>query len=58
MMIEEYEQDILVRGEYYDKEEKVPVSTVEEGEGLATLFDAEGNFVQKVHYLHGTPQQD
>ena len=56
MLIEEYDQDKLVRGEYYNKEEKFPISTVDQGDGLCTLFDAEGNFIQKIHYLHGIPQ--
>lgn len=58
MMIEEYDQDTLVRGEYYNKDNKLPISTVEESSGLCTLFDADGNFIQKVTYLHGKPQLD
>jgi antitoxin component YwqK of YwqJK toxin-antitoxin module len=58
MMIEEYDQDVLVRGEYYNIEEKFPVSIVEQGEGTCTLFDAEGNFFRKVQYWHGKPQLD
>ena len=56
MLIEEYEQDKLVRGEYFVKGEKLSVSEVTNGAGLATLYDGEGNFIQKVAYLNGKPQ--
>lgn len=55
MMIEEYEQDKLIRGEYYSKREKEPVSEIKEGRGTATLYDGEGNFIHKVNYLQGKP---
>lgn len=55
MMIEEYEQDKLVKGEYYSLKEKDPVSQVNEGFGTATLYDGEGNFIQKVTYQRGKP---
>lgn len=55
MMIEEYEQDRLIRGEYYVRGERFPVSTIEDGNGIATLHDAEGNFIQKVEYFHNKP---
>lgn len=56
MMIEEYDQDKLVRGEYYAKGERYPVSSVEDGNGAATIFDADGTYVRKVIYWHGQPQ--
>ncbi len=56
MMIEEYENDKLLRGEYFKKEEPIPVSQVFEGRGTATLFDAEGHFIQKIVYAHGKPE--
>lgn len=55
MLIEEYDQDKLIKGEYYSKGEKYPVSLIEEGKGCATLFDAEGGFIRKVNYLNGRP---
>ncbi|MEI8365377.1 MAG: hypothetical protein WCF65_03070 [Parachlamydiaceae bacterium] len=55
MLIEEYDQDKLTKGEYYSKGEKHPISTINEGKGSATLFDAEGSFVRKVDYLNGKP---
>lgn len=57
MMIEEYEQDQLVRGEYYKRGEKTPSSQVWDGIGLATLYDSEGNYLRKISYLHGKPQE-
>lgn len=58
LMIEEYEQDKLVRGEYYAKGEKWPVSIIENGQGIATLFDGDGNLKQKIEYRDGKPQLD
>jgi len=58
MFIEEYEQDQLVRGEYYNKGEKFSVSTVDEGKGTATLFNSDGTFIRKVEYKNGKPVLD
>jgi len=58
MLIEEYEQDKLIKGEYYSLGEKYPISIVNEGKGTATLFDAQGNFVHKVDYINGKPVLD
>ena len=55
MMIEEYENDQLHRGRYMKKGSSVPVSTVEKGEGTATLYDAKGIFLKRVLYKKGTP---
>ncbi len=55
MLIEEYDRNKLIRGEYYRKGEKQPVSMIIKGKGLATLFDADGNFVRKVNYIGGMP---
>ena len=55
MLIEEYNQDKLVKGEYYRRGEKLPVSEVLRGNGTATLFDSEGNFLRRVAYLNGAP---
>lgn len=55
MMIEEYEENKLVRGDYFGKGEKCPTSQVLQGKGTVTLFDAEGHFVQKIEYNHGIP---
>lgn len=56
MLIEEYEENKLVRGEYYKKGERIPTSQIIGGKGPATLYDAEGNFVQKIIYVNGKPE--
>lgn len=58
MLIEEYEQDKLVRGEYYNRGEKYPVSTIDDGKGTATLFNSEGSLIQKIEYKNGKPFLD
>lgn len=57
MMIEEYDQNKLVRGEYYKKGDKIPLSQVSKGKGLVTLFDAQGSFLRKITYLNGKPDE-
>lgn len=57
MMIEEYEEGKLKRGDYYRQGEKQPVSEVLDGKGIVTLFDHEGNFLRKVNYLNGKPER-
>lgn len=56
MLIEEYDQDKLVKGEYYAPGEKIPVSLVTNGRGIATLFDSHGTLLRKVNYNNGKPQ--
>jgi antitoxin component YwqK of YwqJK toxin-antitoxin module len=55
MLIEEYDNDKLVRGDYFRKCEKTPISQVINGKGVVTIFDAEGHFVQKISYANGKP---
>lgn len=55
MLIEEYEQDRLVKGLYMKKGEKSVVSSIENGEGIATLYDADGYFLKKIYYHKGIP---
>jgi antitoxin component YwqK of YwqJK toxin-antitoxin module len=55
MMMEEYDQGKLVRGEYYAQGSKLPLSTIQNGKGIATIHDAEGHFVRKINYLNGKP---
>lgn len=55
MIIEEYDQDKLVKGEYFKKGEKYPVSEVALGQGMATLYDGDGNFMHRINYQKGTP---
>lgn len=55
MLYEEYEADRLISGQYYKMQKKEPVSSVSNGNGVATLFDDRGGFVRKVNYLKGKP---
>ena len=55
MLVEEYDNDSLVKGEYYRMGEKAPTSQIERGKGIATLFNPEGNFFRKVPYQDGRP---
>ncbi|MGZ3732622.1 MAG: toxin-antitoxin system YwqK family antitoxin [Parachlamydiaceae bacterium] len=56
MLLENYDQDKLVKGEYFKQGETFPVSTVTNGNGIATLFDANGLFLYKVNYRYGQPE--
>lgn len=55
MMIEEYDHNKLMRGEYYRKGEKYPVTEVIKGSGTVTIFDAEGTFLRRIAYVNGQP---
>lgn len=55
MLIEEYDHDRLVKGEYFMRGEKFPTSEVREGKGTATLYNPEGNFLRRVAYRNGQP---
>ena len=55
MLVEEYDQDKLVTGEYFRQGQKNPESTVTDGSGLATLYDPEGQLISRVTYFHGIP---
>lgn len=58
MLIEDYENDQLVKGLYMKKGEKAAVSSIENGEGVATLYDPEGYFLKKINYCKGIPIED
>lgn len=58
MLLEEYDQDKLIRGEYYEPGNVLPVSSVVEGKGLATFYTANGAFLRKVNYRLGQPEID
>lgn len=55
MLVEEYEKDRLFKGEYFRLGESLPLSKVERGEGIATLFNQEGSFLRKILYKAGQP---
>ncbi|MBS0615233.1 MAG: hypothetical protein JSR58_01615 [Verrucomicrobia bacterium] len=58
MLMEEYENDSLVKGSYYKKWEKNPTSRVDNGKGTATIFDNDGHFLHKISYEKGLPKPD
>ncbi len=55
MFIEEYENDKLLKGTYFRLGESEPVTRVDNGCGIATIFDKKGVFIKKVHYEKGSP---
>jgi len=55
MLVEEYEEDRLVKGHYYKKNALDAVSSVINGNGLVTLYDENGVFLRKTPYLKGDP---
>jgi antitoxin component YwqK of YwqJK toxin-antitoxin module len=55
MMIEEYEDDRLIKGQYYKKNGQDPVSTIFNGNGIATLYDENGIFIRKITYAKSDP---
>jgi len=55
MLIEEYEKDNLLKGEYFRIDDSKPVSRVSKGSGTATLYDADGNLKAKVKVKNGKP---
>lgn len=55
MMIEQYEQDKLLRGEYYSLGCQYPVSTVIDGVGTVSLFAADGTPERSFKVVDGEP---
>lgn len=53
MLLEEYQNDYLQSGLYWKKGDKKEVSRVENGEGIATLYDGDGVFLKRVIYKKG-----
>jgi antitoxin component YwqK of YwqJK toxin-antitoxin module len=53
MMMEEYENDELSRGQYFKKGQHEPVSTITHGTGTASIFDENGVFLRKINYSKG-----
>ena len=53
MLVEEYEEDRLIKGQYYKKNGRDPVSMVFNGNGTAMLYDERGVFLKKVTYVKG-----
>lgn len=57
MLIEEYDRDRLIKGEYYKKGERIPISEIAAGNGIATLYDCEGHYLRRIDYHNGKPQK-
>lgn len=55
MLIEEYENELLIKGSYYKPGDKQAVSKIDSGKGTATLYTSEGLFLRKVSYEKGKP---
>lgn len=55
MLVEEYEKDQLIKGQYFKINSKEPVSTIANGNGVASLYDEAGLFLRKISYLKGKP---
>lgn len=55
MYMEEYEEDVLTKGQYFKKNQKEVVSSIAGGNGTATLYDENGVFLRKVQYVKGKP---
>lgn len=55
MLIEEYEDDKLIKGSYYKLHDSAPSSEVFDGHGTATIYDENGVFVKKIQYEKGLP---
>lgn len=53
MIYEEYDEDRLITGQYYKFQRKEPISSVTNGNGLATLYDEYGGFIRKITYQKG-----
>lgn len=58
MLIEEYEKDRLIRGDYLKKGTSLPITKVRDGKGIATFFDNDGTFRSRVTYQDGKPVLD
>jgi antitoxin component YwqK of YwqJK toxin-antitoxin module len=56
MLMEEYENDLIVKASYFKKGDKTPLSKIEAGKGTATLYTADGIFIKKIAYEKGKPK--
>lgn len=53
MFVEEYENDKLVSGQYYKRGMPQSISFIDKGNGVASLYDKDGIFLNKVFYKNG-----
>jgi antitoxin component YwqK of YwqJK toxin-antitoxin module len=55
MLVEEYEKGSLVKGDYYRRGEVSPATRIDQGKGIASLFDPDGHLLRRVTYRSGHP---
>ncbi len=55
MLVEEYENDLLLKGSYYKKGDRAHASKIEAGKGIATLHTSDGLLLRKINYEKGKP---
>lgn len=55
MLMEEYNNDLIDKASYFKKGDKKPVSKIEEGKGIATLYTGDGLLIKKISYEKGRP---
>ena len=55
MFLETYEQDKLIKASYFEKGSKNPASTIENGKGIAMIYNHDGHFIKKIMYDKGIP---
>lgn len=58
MLVEEYENDLLVNGKYMKRGDDYPVSKIKNGNGIATLYDDGGAFLKRIEYRKGAPSEN
>ncbi len=58
MFIEEYENDRLFKGTYYQLNDNNPVSTIINGNGFAYIYDKSGSLSHKIKYAAGVQADD
>ena len=56
MLMEEYENDLIIKASYFKKGDKNPISKIDAGKGIATLYSSDGIFIKKVSYEKGKPK--
>ena len=55
MIVEEYINDRLVKGQYFKRGERIPETTIHDGNGIASLYDPDGRPLKRITYFHGKP---
>lgn len=57
-LVEEYSHDELISGTYIKRGDSQPISSVEKGTGIVTLYDSDGLFLKRISYEKGRPILD